>query len=138
MAEWAPERGSTLRLVRRLIENCTIIHCLVLFLFSKVILVSHGSIPFVRNSVILRTIDGGETWTNHELPFQVTRPLLFHPRQEDWILGRGVVNAKVHGIFCLLYSTGHGQCNITQVFLACKSTTFQANYMRKYRRETRM
>ena len=105
MAKWVPERGSTLRLVRRLIENCTIIHCLVLFLFSKVILVSHGSILFLRNSVIVRTIDGGEKWTNHQLPFQVTGPLLFHPRQEDWILGRGVVNGKVHVIFCLLYTT---------------------------------
>ncbi|CAH3016922.1 unnamed protein product [Porites evermanni] len=62
---------------------------------KKVILVSHGSILFLRNSVIVRTIDGGETWTNYQLPFQVTGPLLFHPREEDWILGRGVVNGKV-------------------------------------------
>ena len=60
---------------------------------------SHGSILFLRNSVIVRTIDGGETWTNHKLPFQVTGPLIFHPREEDWILGRGVVNGKVH-FFC--------------------------------------
>ena len=138
MAEWVPERGSTLRLLRRLIENCTIIHCLVLFLFSKVILVSHGSILFLHNSVIVRTIDGGEKWTNHQLPFQVTGPLLFHPREEDWILGRGVVNGKVHGIFCLLYTTGNGHCSITHMFLARQSTTLHANYMRKYRRETRM
>ena len=131
MAKWVPERGSTLRMVRRLIENCTIIHCLVLFLFSKVILVSHGSILFLRNSVIVRTIDGGEKWTNHQLPFQVTGPLLFHPRQEDWILGRGVVNGKVCVIFCLLYTTGHGHCSITHMFLACQSATLHANYMRK-------
>lgn len=112
--------------------------CLVLFLFSKVILVSHGSILFLHNSVIVRTTDGGVTWTNHELPFQVTGPLLFHPREEDWILGRGVVNGKVHGIFCLLYTAGHGHCSITHVFLACQSATLHANYMRKYRRETRM
>ena len=57
---------------------------------------SHGSILFLHNSVIVRTVDGGETWTNHKLPFQVTGPLIFHPREEDWILGRGVVNGKVH------------------------------------------
>ena len=131
MAKWVPERGSTLRMVRRLIDNCTIIHCLVLFLFSKVILVSHGSILFLRNSVIVRTIDGGEKWTNHQLPFQVTGPLLFHPRQEDWILGRGVVNGKVCVIFCLLYTTGHGHWSITHMFLACQSATLHANYMRK-------
>ena len=131
MAKWVPERGSTLRMVRRLIENCTIIHCLVLFLFSKVILVSHGSILFLRNSVIVRTIDGGEKWTNHQLPFQVTGPLLFHPRQEDWILGRGVVNGKVYVIFCLLYTKGHGHCSITHMFLAYQSATLHANYMRK-------
>ena len=139
MAKWVPERGSTLRLVRRLIENCTIIHCLVLFLFSKVILVSHGSILFLHNSVIVRTIDGGEKWTNHQLPFQVTGPLLFHPREEDWILGRGVVNGQVCVIFCSLYTTGDGHCSITHVFLGCQSVTLHANYVRKlYRCETRI
>ena len=29
------------------------------------------------------------------MPFQVTGPLLFHPREEDWVLARGVVDGKV-------------------------------------------
>lgn len=59
------------------------------------ILVSHGNPFFPANSHIVRTVDGGKTWTQHSVPFQVTGLLLFHPREEDWILGRGLVDGKV-------------------------------------------
>ena len=43
----------------------------------------------------MRTLNGGKTWTKHAVPFQITGPLLFHPRQENWILARGSLDGKV-------------------------------------------
>ena len=59
------------------------------------ILVSH-TIPFFQsNSGIVMTEDGGNTWKKVVVPFQISGPLLFHPREENWILARAVVNGRV-------------------------------------------
>ena len=49
----------------------------------------------MTKSGIVRTVDGGEQWTKHVVPFQITGPLIFHPREENWILARGVLDGKV-------------------------------------------
>ena len=76
------------------------------------ILVSHGNLFFPTNSHIVRTVDGGETWTKNTVPFQVTGPLIFHPREEDWILGRGVVDGKVRNKGKTFISTSKGSTRL--------------------------
>lgn len=64
---------------------------------DKVILVSYASLfsPMTKSGIV-RTVDGGEQWTKHVVPFQITGPLIFHPREENWILARGVLDGKVY------------------------------------------
>jgi len=47
------------------------------------------------------TEDGGESWKKVVVPFQISGPLLFHPREENWILARAVINGRVRssGVF---------------------------------------
>lgn len=63
---------------------------------NKVILVSH-SIPFFpTQSGLVITKNGGNSWEQVKCPFQISGPLLFHPRQEDWILAKAVVNGMAY------------------------------------------
>lgn len=64
---------------------------------NKVILVSYSN-PFfsLHKTGIVRTLNGGITWAKHSAPFQITGPLLFHPRQENWILARGSIDGKAY------------------------------------------
>jgi len=41
------------------------------------------------------TEDGGKNWKKVIVPFQISGPLLFHPREENWILARAVLNGRV-------------------------------------------
>lgn len=61
---------------------------------DKVILVSHTIPFFATKSGLVMTEDGGESWKKVIVPFQISGPLLFHPREENWILARAVINGR--------------------------------------------
>lgn len=62
---------------------------------------SHTIPFFATKSGLVMTEDGGESWKKVVVPFQISGPLLFHPREENWILARAVINGRVRssGVF---------------------------------------
>ncbi|XP_067029526.1 uncharacterized protein [Acropora muricata] len=79
---------------------------------QKVILVSYTNPFFSLDKMgIVRTLNGGTTWTKHSVPFQITGPLLFHPRQENWILARGSLDGKYPGAMWAAFWHSKSLCN---------------------------
>ena len=56
---------------------------------------SHTIPFFATKSGLVMTEDGGKSWKKVIVPFQISGPLLFHPREENWILARAVINGRV-------------------------------------------
>ena len=56
---------------------------------------SHTVPFFPTKSGLVMTEDGGKSWKKVLAPFQISGPLLFHPREENWILARAVINGRV-------------------------------------------
>ena len=56
---------------------------------------SHTIPFFATKSALVMTEDGGKSWKKGQVPFQISGPLLFHPRKENWILARAVINGRV-------------------------------------------
>ena len=70
---------------------------------------SHTIPFFATKSGLVMTEDGGESWKKVIVPFQISGPLLFHPREENLILARAVINGRVRssGVFYLFHADQH-------------------------------